>query len=128
MAEIRNFRELRAYQTARAEAKKIFVLTRRFPREEMYSLTDQVRRSSRAVASILAEAWARRRYLAAFISKTDGALAEATETQAWLDHALDCGYISAAEHRELDKAWERIGGMLTRMIDRAETFCNVPKR
>jgi four helix bundle protein len=128
MPEIRGFRELRVYQTARAEAKKIFLITRRFPREEMYSLTDQVRRSSRAVAAMLGEAWARRRYMAAFINKTDEALAEATETQAWLDHALECDYISVAEHRELDKAWERIGGMLTRMIDKAETFCNVPKR
>jgi four helix bundle protein len=128
MPEIKSFRDLRVYQQARAEAKKIFVLTRRSPREEMYSLTDQIRRSSRAVGAMLAEAWARRRYEAAFISKTDEGLAEATETQVWLGHALDSGYISPAEHRESDKAWERIGGMLARMIDRAETFCNIPKR
>jgi four helix bundle protein len=90
MPEIRSFRELRVYQLARTEAKKIFVMTRRFPREEMYALTDQIRRSSRAVGAMLAEAWARRRYEAAFINKTDEALAEATETQAWLDHALEC--------------------------------------
>jgi four helix bundle protein len=123
MPVIRSFRELKVYQLARAEAKRIFDRSRLFPREEQYSLTDQVRRSSRAVGAMLAEAWARRRYVAAFVSKLDDALGEAMETQAWLDHALDCGYLSAEEHAALDAAWQSVGAMLQRVMDRADTFC-----
>src|SRR3712207_2848537 len=106
MAAIRSFRDLKVYQRSVAEAKRMFVLTVGFPREERFSLTDQVRRSSRAVGSMLAEAWAKRRYPAAFISKVDDALGEAMETQAWLDHALACGYISKDQHRSYDGAWQ----------------------
>jgi four helix bundle protein len=123
MPVIRSFRELQVYQLARTEAREIFNLTRCFPREEQYSLTDQVRRSSRAVGAMLAEAWARRRYIAAFVSKLDDALGEAMETQAWLDHALDCGYINAEEHAKLDAGWQTVGAKLQRMMDRADTFC-----
>jgi len=123
MAAIRGFRELNVYQLGREEARKIFVTTKRFPKEERYSLTDQIRRSSRAVNAMLAEAWARRRYRAAFISKIDDALGEAMETQAWLDHALDCEYVTEVEHRQLDGGWQSIGAMLRRMMDRADTFC-----
>jgi four helix bundle protein len=72
---------------------------------------------------MLAEAWARRRYKAAFINKIDEALGEANETQSWLDDALDCGYISPADFEELDSRYQAIGGMLSRMIDRADDFC-----
>jgi four helix bundle protein len=89
----------------------------------MYSLTDQIRRSSRAVGALIAEAWARRKHIAAFINKLDEALAEAMETQAWLDHALDCAYFDQAVHRELDNAWQHIGAMLNRMMERADSFC-----
>ena len=88
MAAIKSFRDLDVYKLSLAEATRIFVITKRFPREEMYSLTDQIRRSSRAVGAMIAAAWARRKYPAAFKSKLDEALEEATETQAWLDHAL----------------------------------------
>ena len=98
----RSFRDLKTYQLAREGAKVVFQLTASFSREERFSLTDQVRRSSRAVKALLAEAWARRRYKAAFITKIDEALGEAFETQAWFDDALDCGYIDSAKHRELD--------------------------
>ena len=100
---IRGFRDLEVYQFARREAHKIFLLSKR-PPEERYSLTDQIRRSSRAVASMIAEAWARRRYEAAFISKLTDAMGEAMETQAWLDSAMDCQYISSEEHRQHDAA------------------------
>jgi four helix bundle protein len=123
MAAIRSFRELTVYQRARAEAKRLFAVTAQFPKSEMYSLTDQVRRSSRAVCAMLAEAWARRRYEAAFINKVNEALGEAMETQAWLDHALDSGYIDQETHRSLDQAWQEIGAMLQGMIDRSSTFC-----
>lgn len=123
MAAIRSFRDLKVYQRSLLEAKRMFVLTVGFPRDERFSLTDQVRRSSRAVGSMLAEAWAKRRYPAAFDSKVDDALGEAMETQAWLDHALTCGYINREQHRTYDGAWQSIGAMLFRMIDRADTFC-----
>lgn len=123
MAEIRSFRDLDVYKLALIEARRVFVLTRRFPSEERYSLTDQIRRSSRAVNALLAESWARRRYVAAFTNKVNESLGEAMETQAWLDHALACDYISQELHRELDDAWQHVGAMLNRMIQRAEQFC-----
>jgi four helix bundle protein len=78
---------------AREQAKRIFTISKSFPKEEKYSLTNQIRRSSRAVNAMIAEAWARRRHPAAFINKIDEAMGEAMETQAWLDHALDCDYL-----------------------------------
>jgi len=123
MAIIRSFRDLNAYKTARQEAQKIFLRTRHFPPEERYSLTDQTRRSSRAVKAMIAEAWARRRYQAVFINKIDEALGEATETQSWLDDCLDCSYISPAEFKQMDAAWQSIGAMLNKMIVRADDFC-----
>ena len=123
MAVIRGFRDLDVDVLAREQAKKLFVLSKDFPKEELYSLTDQIRRSSRAVNAMIAEAWARRRYRAAFINKIDEALGEAMETQAWLDHALDCGYMDRNQRRMLDDTWQKVGAMLNRMIQRADDFC-----
>jgi four helix bundle protein len=123
MAVLRSFRDLEVYQSARIQARRIFEITSAFPKIEQYSLTDQIRRSSRAVNAMIAEAWARRRYEAAFANKINEALGEATETQSWLDHAFDCGYINQAQFTELDAAWQRIGGMLNRMIARSADFC-----
>jgi four helix bundle protein len=123
MAGAKSFRELKVYQAARDAAKRIFVLSGHFPREERYALTDQIRRSSRAVKAMIAEAWARRRYKAAFINKIDEALGEANETQSWLDDALDAAYLSKSDFDELDGRCQAIGGMLSRMIDRADDFC-----
>ena len=128
MAEIRSFRDLNVYQKAREAAHTIFNLTKSFPKEERYALTDQIRRSSRAVAAMIAEAWAKRRYEAAFVSKLNDALGEAMETQSWLDHARDSGYITPAQFAELDASWQQIGGMLNRMTERASAFCKVQKR
>ena len=123
MALIKSFRELRAYQQARDEAKRIFEISRLFPAEERFSLTDQIRRSSRAVKSMIAEAWGHRRYPAAFVSKLTDAIGEANETQSWLDDALDCGYIKPSQHDEIDQAWQNIGGMIANMILKADDFC-----
>jgi four helix bundle protein len=123
MAQIKSFRDLDVYKLAREQARQIFVLSRNFPMEERFSLTDQIRRSSRAVNAMIAEAWARRRYQAAFINKINEALGETMETQAWLDHALDCGYLVHNQHRALDDSWQTIGAMLNRMIERADDFC-----
>jgi len=123
MAIIKSFRDLDVYVLAREQAKRIFTISKSFPKEEKYSLTDQIRRSSRAVNAMIAEAWARRRYPAAFINKIDEAMGEAMETQAWLDHALDCEYLDRNQHRALDEVWQKVGAMLNRMIQRADAFC-----
>src|SRR5437016_11416433 len=123
MASAKSFRDLKVYQAAREAAGRIFELSKSFSREEQYSLTEQIRRSSRAVKAMIAEAWARRRYKAAFINKIDEALGEAMETQSWLDDAHDCAYISKAQFQDLDRAYQSIGAMLARMIDRADDFC-----
>lgn len=83
MAVIRGFRDLDVYRVAREQSRAVFQVSRTFPREETYSLTDQIRRASRAVGAMIAEAWARRRYQAAFVNKLNEALGEAMETQAW---------------------------------------------
>jgi four helix bundle protein len=120
---VKSFRDLNVYKLALEEAKKIFVISRDFPKEETYSLTDQIRRSSRAVNAMVAEAWARRRYQAAFVNKLNEALGEAMETQAWLDHARECDYIQAEMYQELDKSWQYVGAMLNKMIQKADIFC-----
>ena len=123
MAIIKSFRDLDVYVLAREQARNIFVVSKSFLMEERFSLTDQIRRSSRAVNAMIAEAWARRRYLAAFVNKIDEAMGEAMETQAWLDHALDCEYLDRSQHRALDEVWQKVGAMLNRMIQRADDFC-----
>jgi four helix bundle protein len=128
MAEIRSFRDLGVYRLAREQARNVFVITKTFPADERFSLTDQIRRSSRAVNAMIAEAWARRRYLATFVNKIDEALGEAMETQAWLDHALECGYLDRNQYRSLDDSWQKVGAMLNRMIQRADDFCRSASR
>src|SRR5215210_7745043 len=97
----KSFRDLNVYKLARTSAGAIFKTSTEFPLEERYSLTDQIRRSSRAIKAMLAEAWARRRYKAAFINKIDEESGETNETQSWLDDALDAGYLLDADFREL---------------------------
>jgi four helix bundle protein len=123
MPLIRNFRELEVYELVRAEVRRVFDLSCGFPAAERYSLTDQVRRSSRSVRGHIAEAWGRRRYINSFCYKLDEAMGEANETQAWLETALECGYIANSDFAQADKAWQRIGAMLNSMIDKAPTFC-----
>jgi four helix bundle protein len=77
---------------------------------------------------MIAEAWAKRRYEAAFFSKVNDALGEATETQSWLDHALDSRYITSAQFKELDVKWQQIGAMLNKMTERAHDFCKSQTR
>src|SRR5437763_7430693 len=123
MGTVKSFRDLNVYQLARESARRVFQLTKTFPAEERYALTDQIRRSSRAIKAMLAEAWARRRYKAAFVNKIDEALGEANETQSWLDDAVDVHYLTIEKFKELDDCYQAIGGMLSRMIDRADDFC-----
>lgn len=123
MNAVKIYRELETYKMVREMSQSVFDITKHFPTEEKYSLTDQIRRSSRAVGAMIAEAWGRRRYKNVFICKLDEALGEVTETQSWLDSALDCGYISPAKFTELNNCYQLIGGKLSRMIDRADDFC-----
>jgi four helix bundle protein len=126
MAAVKTFRELNVFKLARSAALEIFEISKTFPREERYSLTDQIRRSSRATKAMLAEAWARRRYRPAFINKIDEALGEAMETQSWLDDAVDCKFITPAQFAKMDSEWQSVAAMLARMIDRAADFCKNP--
>jgi len=92
MALVKHFKELRVYQQGFAAAGRIYRLSKRWPKEERYSLTDQIRRSSRSVCSNIVEVWRKRRYPAYFVSKLSDSDSETAETQVWLDFALDCGY------------------------------------
>ncbi len=123
MSHVKHFRELRVYEAARAAAGEIFRVSKNFPAEERYSMTDQIRRASRAVKALVAEAWGRRRYRASFASKLVEALGEVNEVMSWLDDALDCGYVNSTWHQEMQGRLEWIGGMIGRMIDRADDFC-----
>ncbi len=118
-----SFRDLPVYQKARAVTKRIFETTRGFPRDEMYSLTDQVRRSSRSVGAQIAEAWGKRLYEKHFVSKLTDADAEQLETQHWMDSALDCGYLTQQQARSLNAELAEIGRMLNSMVEKANSFC-----
>ena len=120
---IKSFRELTVYQKAFEQAMRIYELTKRFPIEERYSLTDQMRRASRSVCTNIGEAWRKRRYVAYFVSKLTDADAEATETMIWLDFSLSCGYLDTKVHTDLSNAYDEIGKMLGSMISTPEKFC-----
>src|ERR1035441_6292587 len=122
----RSFKDLIVYHKARATAKRIFGVTKRFLKEEMYSLTDQGRRSSRSVGAQIAEAWAKRRYERHFISKPTDADGEQQETQHWIDTAADCGYLTNEEVGSLNRELAEIGRMLNSMIEKAASFCGEP--
>lgn len=102
---------------------KVYEITKNFPREEMYSLVDQIRRSSRAVCSNLAEAWRKRKYIAVFRNKLTDAMQEASETQSWLEFCLACKYIEKDIFNELDEEYEKTLSMLNAMEKNAEKFC-----
>ena len=121
--DIKHFRDLEAYQKAFDLAIQIFQLSKRFPAEEKYSLTDQVRRSSRAVCANLAEAWRKRTYIAVFKHKLTDAMQEASETQSWLEFSHACGYIDEETFRQLDCECEKILSMLNSMDRNAKKFC-----
>jgi four helix bundle protein len=116
------FRDLRVYQLAYQLAMEIFRDSKAFPVEEKYSLTDQVRRSSRSVAANIAEGYRKKRYPKMFVSKMADADGEATETQVWLDFARDCGYLSSQRQQQLTKDYEEVGRMLGSMILKPERF------
>ena len=116
MEKIRTHKDLRVYQLSFEVGMEVFGISRTFPREEVYSLTDQIRRSSRSVSGNLAEAWRKRRYPKSFVSKLSDVEGEAAETQVWLDYALACDYINEEQHAPLFKKYDAILGMTVTMI------------
>lgn len=122
MANIRSFKELRVWQNAIEVAMEIFEITKLFPIEERFSLTDQIRRSSRSVAANITEAWRKRRYPAAFVSKLSDAESEAAETQTWIEIALRCNYLTSEQASYLDKRCEELLSQLVTMISHPEQW------
>jgi four helix bundle protein len=112
----KDYRELRVYQLAFETAVRIYEISKTFPAEEKYSLTDQIRRSSRSVCSNIAEAWRKRRYPKSFVSKLSDSDAEATETQVWLDFSLRFGFVSAKVHKELVDHYDHVNSQLSLMM------------
>ncbi len=113
---VRGHADLEVYERAFEAAMNIFRFTKSFPKEETYSLTDQIRRASRSVCANLAEAWRKRRYEAAFVSKLSDAETEAAETQVWLQFAVKCEYLTKESGRSLYKEYDQIIGMIIQMI------------
>ncbi len=120
MANIRHFRELEVYRLGMETCLRIGKTAKSFPRDELFALTDQIRRSSRSVCSNLAEAWRKRKYPNHFVSKITDAESEAAETQVWLEIAYKSEYISQALFEELDRIYEHILGMLVTMREHPE--------
>lgn len=122
MGQINGFRELNVYKNAFALSMRIFVISKEWPKEERYSLTDQIRRSSRSVGANLAESWGKRRYGAHFVSKLTDADGENQETIHWIEVACACGYISTEEASSLVSECDKIGGQLGSMLNNPEPF------
>jgi four helix bundle protein len=121
--KILSFRDLNIYRMTFELQQEIFILSKTFPKEEQYSLTDQIRRSSRSIGANIAESWQKRRYPAHFVSKLSDADAEQAETQHWLDTAFKCKYISDKNYRPLLEKCKSIGKMLGKMMLRPECLC-----
>src|ERR1700744_4684796 len=117
-----SFRELKVYQLAFESARSIRLITMKFPKEETYSLTDQIRRSSRSVCTNIGEGYRKRIYPKHFTSKMTDADGEATETSIWLDFAFDSNYIDATTHKNLQEKYNEIGRMLNSMALHPEKF------
>ncbi|MEM1083910.1 MAG: four helix bundle protein [Verrucomicrobiota bacterium] len=118
-----SWNDLEVYQNSFELQRKVFVLSRKWPAEERYALTDQIRRSSRSISSNLAEAWAKRRYPAHFLSKLADSDGELQETLHWLRTAYDCGYIDPPISAELAELTDLIGKQLGTVINKYESFC-----
>lgn len=125
MEHAKSFRDLEVYKLARKLSLEIFNITKAFPKEEMYSLTDQIRRSSRSVGAQIAESWAKRKYEKHFISKLTDADGEQLETQHWIETSFDCGYVSRKVNDNLLEEYFSVGKMLNSMINKADKFCSV---
>ena len=124
MEHAKSFRDLEVYKLARKLSQEIFEVSKSFPKEEIYSLTNQIRKSSRSVGAQIAEAWAKRRYEKHFISKLTDADGEQQETQHWIETALECTYISDKQSGDWLERYASIGRMLNSMMDKSSQFCS----
>jgi four helix bundle protein len=115
MKIIRTHRDLQVFQLSFEAGMQIFNISKSFPREEIYSLTDQIRRSSRSVSGNIAEAFRKRKYPRAFVAKLSDSEGESAETQVWLDYALKCGYLDEKDHSVLNDKYDHIISMLVNM-------------
>ncbi len=123
MRPAHSHRDLKVYRAAFRLQQRIFLLTRRFPSDERFALTSQIRRSSRGVGANIAEGWQKRRYQAHFVSKLTDADAELAETKHWLDTARACGYLEAPERAHLDGQCIQIGALLGSMMRSPARWC-----
>ena len=120
--KIKTHRDLKVYQLSFQAGMEIFRISKSFPKEETYALTDQIRRSSRSVSGNVGEAFRKRRYPKSFISKLSDAEGEAAETQVWLDYSLACGYITNELHKDLDNKYDHILSMIINMSSKPENW------
>lgn len=118
-----SFKDLETYKLAREISYEIFIVSNSFPREEKYSLTDQIRRSSRSVGAQIAESWGKRKYIRHFVSKLTDSDSEQFETQHWLEIAFECKYISKEQFIQLTSKCESLGKMINHMMQKANQFC-----
>ena len=124
MSKVGSFKDLIVYQKAYKCAMEIFEISKTYPNEETYSLTDQIRRSSRSVTACMAESWAKRKYEKAFVSKLSDSLGEEYETEGWLDYYHDCKYITHETHNNLLEEYDEVRRMLLSMINNPEKWCS----
>jgi four helix bundle protein len=125
---LKGHRDMKVYQLAYQLAMEIFEASKSFPKEEKYSLTDQIRRSSRSVAANIAEGFRKRQYPKMFLSKLADADGEATETQVWLDFARDCKYLDPKQQAGLQQRYEEVGRMIGKMMSMPEKFIPTNQR
>ena len=123
MGHANSFKDLIVYQKAYKLAMEIFEISKDFPKEEKYSLTDQIRRSSRSVTSNIAESWAKRRYEKSFVSKLTDSLGEEYETENWLEYSKDCKYIQIKTHERILSEYDEVRKILISMINNPEKWC-----
>ncbi|MGD2034864.1 MAG: four helix bundle protein [Bacteroidales bacterium] len=123
MGQINSFKDLILYQKAYKLAMEIFEISNDFPKEEKYSLTDQIHRSSRSVTSNIAEAWAKRRYVKSFVNKLTDSLGEEFETETWLDYSRDCRYISDTIYDRITAEYDEVRKILISIINSPDKWC-----
>ncbi|WP_278377688.1 four helix bundle protein [Chryseobacterium arthrosphaerae] len=124
MSTIKFHQDLKVYQKSFETAQMIYELLKSFPKEELYSLTDQIRRSSRSVTANISEAWGKRKYEKSFIAKLTDSEGEARETQTWLQFALACNYINDGQYNNLHNQYNQIIGMLVNIMSQSEKWCS----
>jgi four helix bundle protein len=121
--ELQGFRDLIVYKKSYNLALEIFEMTKVFPKEEKFSLTDQIRRSSRSIPANIAESWAKRIYTKAFVNKISDALGEEYETEVWLNMSYDLQYINSDKHNQILSGYNEIRKMLISILNSPEKFC-----